>query len=791
MDKELRKLIVESNNLHTGMKADESKSQYAVWKNKEVLDSRLLFSFDNTEHVTHEMKGSMELSDRILFNGHKTLRMYGDNRQQREEKKLSFTDWPDNTNLIRLDTQYMDLRGYNRVSMWVYADMPTRPNAWIYFVLCNKDGGSIDRSGLDSRTGFSVPTNRWHQVFWEFDHHERDSVREFVIAMQPEGCAAGDDPLYSVYFADLKAEKVEADYVDGWELQDRIAYNQTGFLPNGPKTAAAQGSEGLPFTLHDVRTGQAVYEKMSETVTNDLGTYQKMDFTEFTLEGEYVLKIGDKSTHPFRIAEDVLYSPIWKTINFFERERCGVEVPGTHGPCGMTDYLEHPDGHKLLNAGGWHDAGDLCQELCTTCDGITAMLELIKNLGTKEPELKARTKEEVRHGLDWVLRSTFRDGYYALMSGHMNWDGFILKAKKEEPPFFNSCVNFSLGHWFRAGALAEAYRTFRDEDDWYARFCLEEAKEDFAFGLEAEKTEGQYKVRMGNTASHELQNRSRKGFAAVQLYLATGDESYLQEAAGAAQIVMACQQTELPAWERPLRGFFYCDREKKEIAQYEHQSAEQAPIYFLVHLCEAAPQHPDAKKWRGACELYAGYILDTADVMEPFSLLPAAVYDLNTRPMERMLQMEGEEYVLNYYRESIMNGIKLSDTAYLRRFPISSSLLKGFFAPIYAKAAAAAELARLLDDERLHNIAIEQMGWIFGKNPFARSDMYGEGYGFQPHYTPFSLDMVGSIPVGIQTNGTKDAPFYPSNNRPTFNEVWIHAASRFLMTAASLVYWVK
>ena len=132
MDKELRKLIVESNNLHTGMKADESKSQYAVWKNKEVLDSRLLFSFDNTEHVTHEMKGSMELSDRILFNGHKTLRMYGDNRQQREEKKLSFTDWPDNTNLIRLDTQYMDLRGYNRVSMWVYADMPTRPNADLF-----------------------------------------------------------------------------------------------------------------------------------------------------------------------------------------------------------------------------------------------------------------------------------------------------------------------------------------------------------------------------------------------------------------------------------------------------------------------------------------------------------------------------------------------------------------------------------------------------------------------------------------------------------------------------------
>ena len=80
---------------------------------------------------------------------------------------------------------------------------------------------------------------------------------------------------------------------------------------------------------------------------------------------------------------------------------------------------------------------------------------------------------------------------------------------------------------------------------------------------------------------------------------------------------------------------------------------------------------------------------------------------------------------------------------------------------------------------------------MLGKNPFARSDMYGEGYGFQPLYTPYSPDMVGAIPVGIQSKGTQDAPFLPSDNRPTFNEVWIHSSARFLATAASLVSWIK
>lgn len=178
-------------------------------------------------------------------------------------------------------------------------------------------------------------------------------------------------------------------------------------------------------------------------------------------------------------------------------------------------------------------------------------------------------------------------------------------------------------------------------------------------------------------------------------------------------------------------------------------------------------------------------------MIRPYGLLPSAVYDLSTEPFEMMLRMEGEEFVRKLYRDSIQNGIRLSEKYYMRRMPVSSLLLRGFFATVFAKAAACAELSRLFEDKSLRDIALDQVAWMLGKNPFARSDMYGEGYGFQPLFTPFGPDMTGAIPVGIQTRGAADAPFLPPDNRPTFNEVWIHSSSRFLMTMAGLISWIS
>lgn len=790
MNKTLRQLIRESGNVYTGMKADYNKSQYAVWKNKPVLESKQLFALDTLDGLTHQCSGTMDISTERTFNGKPTLHLGGSHNDK--DNSVRFISWGGGANMVHFDVGGQDLSKYIRVSMWCYADVKTRPNTWLYFLLCNGDDDMDGAKCMDTRTGFNVPSNEWYECIWEFQMHQRDKVREFVLAMDPQGTPPEDDDRYDLYFSDLRVEVVEPDYVEGWQLDDRIAYSHIGYLNDAPKKAATQNAEGCIFTLRDVNSGKIVYTAPTKTLEMDIGTYQVMDFSNFQTTGEYELEVAGRKSHPFPIGNDVLASPIWKNINFFQRERCGCEVIGLHSVCGLTDFLDHPDGKRRINnAGGWHDAGDLCQELCTTIDAIYAMLDMVEHLGDKDVELRDRVMEEAKHGLDWVVKTGFGDGYYAYGSAHGDWDGPVIGARERSfGGFLRKAMNDARGNWYRSGVQAQGAIVFAESNPRFAEWCRKNAIADFGFALGNEPTE--HPLNRGNTATHEQQYFSRKGYAAVMLYRLTGEQKYLDIAAETAQIVMACQQTEYPDWEKPLRGFFWAEREHKNICSYEHQSAEQAPICFLVRLLEAAPEHADAAAWRHACELYAEYIKATAYMIEPFGLLPAAIYNIN---MEAPSNARGFgkirfENVDEMFHDGIGNGIKLSDEYYLRRMPISAIALRGFFAPVFAKATAVGELSRLFRDKELRDIALEQIAWMLGKNPFARSHMYGEGYGFQAMYTPYSPDMVGAIPVGIQAYVANDAPYLPCDNHPTFNEVWIHSSSRFLWAMANLVDWL-
>jgi hypothetical protein len=72
------------------------------------------------------------------------------------------------------------------------------------------------------------------------------------------------------------------------------------------------------------------------------------------------------------------------------------------------------------------------------------------------------------------------------------------------------------------------------------------------------------------------------------------------------------------------------------------------------------------------------------------------------------------------------------------------------------------------------------MEWVMGHNPFSQSTMYGLGYDFPPIYTPSSGDIVGGLPVGIQTRGDSDIPYWPVQNTWTYKEIWIHPVNQWM-----------
>ncbi len=67
-----------------------------------------------------------------------------------------------------------------------------------------------------------------------------------------------------------------------------------------------------------------------------------------------------------------------------------------------------------------------------------------------------------------------------------------------------------------------------------------------------------------------------------------------------------------------------------------------------------------------------------------------------------------------------------------------------------------------------------------GRNPFSASIMYGEGYDWTPLYSVRSGQMVGALPVGVETRGDSDAPYWPTQICWTYKEVWTQPVGEWI-----------
>jgi len=93
----------------------------------------------------------------------------------------------------------------------------------------------------------------------------------------------------------------------------------------------------------------------------------------------------------------------------------------------------------------------------------------------------------------------------------------------------------------------------------------------------------------------------------------------------------------------------------------------------------------------------------------------------------------------------------------------------------------------LRGDLELAALAQHQAEWIIGRNPFSQSTMYGEGYDFPPLYAPFPGNIVGALPVGLQTRGDRDVPYWPVQSTWTYKEVWVHPVGRWIWLMEDLL----
>lgn len=349
-----------------------------------------------------------------------------------------------------------------------------------------------------------------------------------------------------------------------------IRINQLGYLEESVKTAVLISKENYTLTefeLCDAQSGKSVYKtdqlKPFGRYENFASSY-RLDFSDFTSEGNYFIKAGNVKSSAFRISNDVYNGTAGFLLKYMRQQRCGYN-PFLKDSCHTRDgfIADHPTltGEHINVTGGWHDASDYLQYLTTSANATYQMLfAYMKNPDAFGDEFDANGNpgsngipdilDEAKWGLDWLVKmnpdSGFMFNQIADDRDHLgfrlpNHDSVDYGKGFERPVYFVTgkhqgiCryKNRTTGVSSTAGKFASAFALGYDLlKDFYPEFCddlLKKAIDAYAFG----KTD----LGVCQTAScrspyfYEEDNYvDDLELAAIQLFNSLNDSAYFKEA---------------------------------------------------------------------------------------------------------------------------------------------------------------------------------------------------------------------------------------------------------------------
>jgi hypothetical protein len=746
----------------------------ARWLKKKVLDSRELDSMEDASTWSFSGDGEMALADSPVKNGRHSLRI-------RSKQNLGLVgnagEWEDLVASRKFPAE--NWGRYNRISIWVFPDVIGAPAISASLVLHNEGTHRLpDRYNEGRHESIILKNHEWNHVVWEIAPLDRDRVTQldFAYSLPKMFPDPGDQTI--LYIDQLELQAVEPDHVEGWDVAaGKIAFSHAGYTAGSTKTAIASNLDAHEFSVIEQGSGKVVLTKAVQQRETLLGKYAVLDFSEVQTPGEYVLRAGGTTTRPFQIGSDAWRDSIWKAINFMYSERCGMEIPGIHGICHLDDYSIHGDKRIIVN-GGYHDAGDLSATGNTPgmAYALFSFAERLQQRG-EDPQLRARLMEEATWGLRWVLKTSFGDGYRTTGQLISYWTNGVIGDADDRS---GQAVNDPEWNFRVAAVEALAARLLKESNPELAIRSLRMAEQDWNYAVEGLKTAAPLPEVYG--AKDELERISFGAIASVDLFRATGELRYADEAFKLADLILASQEQTIQPWRIPLTGFFYTSPKRENLFHRFHMGQEEEPVIALTHLCESFPKHENWIKWYAAITLHSKYYQQVAaEIDQPYDVLPAAIY----KESEARLLPQSKDWTplraadRDAFIEQVHRGLPLGGEYYLRRFPVWFDF-RGNSSVLLSQTKALSAAGQLRGDLEAEDLAQEQAEWLVGRNPFSASVMYGEGYDWTPLYSVRSGQMVGALPVGIETKEYNDAPYWPTQICWTYKEVWTQPVGEWI-----------
>jgi hypothetical protein len=456
--------------------------------------------------------------------------------------------------------------------------------------------------------------------------------------------------------------------------------------------------------------------KPLQKVDSDFGPLLTGDFSDIDRLGMYQVTAGDERSVQFFIRADAWKRTLPKAVSYHYAQRCGVAVPGVHPACHLDDARHRDNGQYVDLTGGWHDAGDLRKWMTATMMNGFGLMHLARNLGDGWDEGVAGTRvllDEMRWGNRYFLKMQDSDGrIWADVAGGVNGDNSDNHWTDNEigtgdDRYLNVRKNGAVQAMWTTlqGMVAQA---FRASDPGYAQACLAAGVRCWAANVHA-----------GSTM--EL---SWWTLAAAELYRATRKNEFAEAAVALGRTLLELQETQRVGGQRIVRGFWRARLGAKE--PYADAVYAATPGIALLELAAALPEHADSVRWRDAVRLHVEEYVLPMTSRSAYRIMPfGAFYGEPTKEKYRPL---AGEITYRYFLPVRKQFWWLGTTSVLGSY-----------------AALLADASKVLGRPEYRHLAVRQLEWIMGANPFAACLMTGEG---MRNIFPHSR-FVGLIPGGI------------------------------------------
>ncbi len=507
-----------------------------------------------------------------------------------------------------------------------------------------------------------------------------------------------------------------------------LALNHLGFLPKAQKTVLyrhAGSASAREFTLADISSSRRPFRvtRPLQAVNCDFGPCLAGDFTDIERPGMYQITINGQRSVPFFIRTDLWKRTLPKAFSYYYLQRCGVAVPNVHPACHLDDARRRDNGRHVDVTGGWHDAGDLRKWMSTALHSGIALAQLARNLEdgwNEDGSGVVRILEELRWGNRYWSKMQDSDGrVWDDAAGGVNGDNSDNhwtdnRIGTDDDRYINTSKSGVIQAEFTAVQALMA-QLFKDTDPGYGQVCLAAA----------------LRCRNANSHGESATELSWWLIAAVELYLATGEKTWADEARKLGRMVLDLQVRDDSANQRQVRG--YWKTSTRDATPYVEAIFSAVPALALLELARALPSDAHADAWRNSVQMHLDEYVRPLCSKNAFRIMPYGVF-VQSPTAERYRRLEGD-LTYRYFLPTRKGFWWVGTTSHLENY-----------ACLLARASSMFHNRDYLD------LAFRQLEWVMGANPFGACLMTGEGMkNPYPHSRYVGL-ITGGIMNGIGGN---------------------------------------